>query len=251
MTQQIQPLNLSHSFLSKVISKGYDYAVGEKLGLISKDTANMSAGRIVHAIIAHKFGHEAPKIAISPFKDFRTNASKEWRDSQPDDTAILKEHEYKAYEEIAERVVNHPVTKKLTAEGEITAEIKSEKAINGFNVKGIIDLRVKSEATTVIDWKFLSTTSFDKFTKQALWDNYDLQAAVYDFLEDATHVYFGVIESEAPFRIKYFFVTPSFLESGADKFNRAFQILKKENWRQPTFDIQEVTELVDWNNYNG
>lgn len=248
----MKQINLSPSFLSRVISKGYDYAVAEKLGLIKKDTTSMSAGRIVHAIIAHKLGHaDAPKIAINPFDSFRTNAAKEWRDSQPDDVAILKEAEVKLYQEIADRAIAHPKTQELFKDAKVIPEQIVEKEVHGFNVKGIIDVEIQGESTTVIDWKFLSSTSFDKFTKQALWDNYDLQAAIYDFLVEASHVYFAVVESEFPHRIKYFYATPSFLESGAEKFNRALQIITKENWREPTFDIEEVTELIDWNNFNG
>lgn len=249
---KIKPINLSPSFLSKVISKGYDYAVGEKLNLFAKDTKNMSEGRIVHAFIAHRFGHEAPKVVTNPYDSFRSNAAKEWRDSQPDDVAIIKHEDVDKFNSIADRVFNHPKTQELLdGHTQVIAEELVQKEVGGFNIKGFIDLSIVGENKVVIDWKYLSTTSFDKFTKQALYDNYDLQSSIYDFLKDADQVYFGVIESEAPYRIKYFLVTPSFLESGADKFNKAFDILKQADWREPTFDITEVTELIDWNNFNG
>ena len=85
----MKPINLSPSFLSKLYNKGYDYAVGEKLGLIKKDTKSMSDGRLIHSLIAERLGGEQTKIAITPFDSFRTKEAREWRDSQPDDTQFV------------------------------------------------------------------------------------------------------------------------------------------------------------------
>ena len=38
----------------------------------------------------------------------------------------------------------------------------------------------------------------------------------------------------------------TFLEDGANKFDKAFKILEKENWRDVSFDIQEVDDLIGW-----
>ena len=38
----MKAINLSPSFLSKLYDKGYDYAVGEKLGLIKKENQTQS-----------------------------------------------------------------------------------------------------------------------------------------------------------------------------------------------------------------
>lgn len=240
-------INLSPSFLSDVYSKGYDYAVGKKLGLIEKpDTSAMSDGKLIHALIAERLGGERAKIAISPFDSFRTNAAKEWRDSQPDDTAIVTEERMEKLNKIADRVINHPVIKPMLDKA--MTEKTIIKKVNGFTVKGIIDVISEYNGKTVIDWKFVNSKNFDTFHKQSLWNNYDLQAAVYDYLVDATHVYFGVIESESPHRIKMFYCNKSFLESGADKMDKAVKILNKENWREPNFDISEIGELEDWGN---
>lgn len=247
----MKAINLSPSFLSRLYSKGYDYAIGEKIGLIEKkDSVSMSNGRLMHALIAERFGGEPAKVITNPYSSFRTKEAREWRDSQPDDIAIVSQDEIDLLTKIADRVVKHPKVAKLLS-GKVTPEQIIEKKVNGFNVKGILDVVSKDVATTVIDWKFVNSASFDNFHKEALWSNYDLQAAVYDFLTDATHVYFGAIENEAPYRIKLFYCDESFLISGADKFNKAFKVLEKENWREPNFDIEEVTDLVDWNNFNG
>lgn len=243
----MKPINLSPSFLSRVYSKGYDYAVGEKLGLIEKsDTKSMNEGRLFHAVIAEKLGGEKAKIAIQPYDSFRTNEAKAWRDSQPDDTFIIKEEHYKKLSDIADRVINHPRIKPILENPK--PEQKIEKLVNGFNVKGIQDVIVSHNGGGWIDWKFVSSKIFDNFKKEALYSHYDLQAAVYDFLTQLPHGYFGVVENESPYRIKLYDVTPFFLESGADKFNKAFKILEKENWREPNFDIEEVGQLVDWGN---
>lgn len=241
----MKPINLSPSFLSKVLQKGYDYAIAEKLGLIEKDTKAMSAGRALHSMISESFGGKADKVVVCPFDNYRTKASQEWRDSQDKNTIILKQSEADLYAELVERIHKHPVISKLL-DGEIKSERIVEKEVNGLNVKGIIDLSIQNEAKILIDWKFVSSQVFDDFGRKALWNNYDLQAAVYDFLEDATHIYFVTIESEAPYRIKAWYCDPSMLESGADKFDKSLKILKEAGWRNVTFDITEVENIMAW-----
>lgn len=247
----MKTINLSPSFLTKVYEKGYDYAVGEKLGLFNVDTKAMSDGRLLHALISERLGGEPAKIVVSPHDSFRTNEAKAWRDSQPDDTAIVKKEQIDNLNKIVDRVINHSKLKPFL-EVPCATELVVEKQVNGYNVKGILDVvSSDNEATNVIDWKFVSSLVFDSFGKKALYMHYDLQAAVYDFLKDATNVYFCIIESEAPHRIKLFHCDSSFLESGAEKFNKAFKILDEAKWREPNFDILEVGTLMSWENHNG
>lgn len=249
MSETSKKINLSPSFLIKVVDKGYDYAVAEKLGLIQKDTKAMGEGRLIHALIAERLGGEKAKIAISPYDTFRTNEARAWRDSQPDDTEIVKEKDMERFNAIVDRVINHEKIKPFLEDCEPEKTITKE--VNGFTVKGILDVLSKHNGGTWIDWKFVSSQVFDSFEKKALYQHYDLQSAVYDFLTQVPHGYFVSIESEAPYRIKMFHVDTSFLDSGAEKFDKAFNILKKANWRPVSFDIQEVGELVSWENYNG
>lgn len=244
--EKIEPINLSPSFLSSILKYGYDYAVGEKLGLIQKDTESMSDGRLMHALIAERFGHEPAKVVVSPFKDFRTNAAKAWRDSQPDDVTIMKDSELNKFNDIADRVINHPEIKKLL-KGNIEVEKKCENKVSEFNVKGILDLiATDGEYKIVIDWKYCSSKVFDDFAKKALYSNYDLQATVYDFLEKPTQIYFAAIENEAPHRIRLWHCDLSVYEQGAAKFDKALKIIKENDWRQPTFDIVGVDEIKAW-----
>lgn len=248
----MKKINLSPSFLITIFDKGYDYAVAQKLDMIPKlPTAAMQDGRTIHAMIAEALGGETFKVAISPYDSYRTKEAKDWRDSQPDDTVIMTEQKYELFSSLVKRLIEHPRLEKYLKDPCLTERV-IEKNVNGFNVKGILDLvSMNEEAKTVIDWKFVSSQVFDSFGKKALYQHYDLQAAVYDFLEEPTNVYFCAIENEAPYRIKLFHCDSSFLESGADKFNQVFSILSKENWRDPTFDINDVEELISWNHYNG
>lgn len=245
----IEPINLSPSFLSKLYDRGYDYAVGEKLGLFpSASTTSMSEGRAIHAMIADALGDAPAKIAINKYDSFKTKEARDWRDSQPDDTAILTERRYSELLAIVRRIIAHPAIKPFLG-ASVTPERIVEKRVGEYNVKGIVDFVSKSpDATVVIDWKFVSGINFDNFEKKALHMHYDLQAAVYDFLVEPTHVYFCVIESEPPFRIKLLWCDPSFLESGSKKFDKAFQVVKAAQWRDPCFDIVEVGELMSWEN---
>ena len=246
----MKQINLSPSFLSTVYSKGYDYAVAQKLGMIPRlPTEAMQKGKLLHALMSEKLGKQSDKWVVSPYENFKTKEARVWRDSQPDNVIIAKQELVDQLNIVADRAINHPKIEHLLVGAE--PEVVVEKQVNGFNVKGILDVLSSVNGKTVIDWKFMSSKNFDNFTKEALYSNYDLQGAVYDFLVDATHVYFVAIENEAPYRIKAFYCDQSFLESGADKFNKAFTMLRKENWREPNFDIQEVGDLVSWNNYNG
>lgn len=245
--KRIEPINISPSFLSKVIDKGYDYAVGEKLGIISKDTASMSAGRTLHALLASSYGGPQPEIAICPYDNYRTKEAREWRDNTPDNVVIISQKDADTYSEIVERVKNHPEVKAILEGRKVEPEKEIVKQINGFNVKGVLDIvATKGESTVVIDWKFCSSQVFDSFAKKALWQNYDLQASVYDFLTNANQTYFVAIENEAPHRIKVWHCDMSVLDSGAEKFNQAMQIIKEADWRSPTFDIAGVGELMAW-----
>lgn len=248
---KIKPINLSPSFLGKVLSQGYDYAVAEKLGLIEKDTKAMADGRLMHEMIAHLLGDKPANYAISPFDSFRTKEAREWRDSQPDNLAIISQERADELEAIAKRVVNHPRIKALLDAGKVQTEQVVEKKVGEYNVKGIIDATVVGKAKSVIDWKFVSTQVFDSFSKKALYQNYDLQASVYDFLVEPANIYFAIIENQAPHRIRLFHCDESFLISGGNKFDKAMKTIKAENWREPTFDIDDVGELMSWENYNG
>jgi len=212
----------------------------------------MNAGKVMHSYLSGAYGGKQDKIAISPYDDFRTKEARDWRDNQPDNVLIIKQKEADLYAELTERVRNHPEVKKILDGATIEAERMVERKVKEYNVKGILDIvATKKDIVDVIDWKFVSSQVFDGFEKKALYQHYDLQASVYDFLEEPTNVYFVAIENEAPHRIKLFHCDSSFLESGAEKFNKAFKILEKEKWRQPTFDIDEVGELISWNHYNG
>lgn len=248
----MKQINLSPSFLTKVYDKGYDYAVGEKLGLFpKKDTSAMRDGRLIHSLISERLGGEKAKIAISTYDSFRTKEAKEWRDKQLDDNIIVTEEKIEKINKIVDRVVNHPRIKPFL-EVPCSSELIVEKKTNIYNVKGVLDVvSSDNEATNIIDWKFVSSIIFDSFDKKALYMHYDLQAAVYDFLKDATNVYFGVIENEEPHRIKLYHCDSTFLESGANKFNKAFKILDEAKGREPNFDINEIGELMSWENYNG
>ena len=247
---KIQPINLSPSFLGQVLSHGYDYAVAQKLNMIpSLPTQAMTNGKLIHALIAERLGADRDKWVVSPYDSFRTKEARDWRDSQPDDIMIVKEETVDQLSILADRAINHAGIKPLLGGAE--AEKIIEKRVNNLNIKGILDILSTAKGTTVIDWKFVSSKNFDNFKREALYSNYDLQAAVYDFLAEASHVYFVAIENQAPHRIKSFYCSQSFLESGAEKFDKALQILHKENWRKPSFDITETEDLVSWNHYEG
>lgn len=244
---KIDPINLSPSFLSRLLLKGYDYAVGEKLGLVQKETSSMNAGKVMHSFLSGAFGGKIDDIAISPYDDFRSKEARNWRDSQPDNVLIIKQKEADLYAELTERVKNHPEVKKILEGAKIEAEKTIERKVKDYKVKGVIDLIAEKDGMKiVIDHKFVGSQIFDDFERKSRYSNYDLQAAVYDFLVNPTHTYFLVIESEAPYRIKMCYASSSYLEAGASKFDRALQVIKQEAWRTPSFDLVGVQELKDW-----
>lgn len=244
---KIDPINISPSFLSKILSKGYDYAVAEKLGMIKKDTASMNAGKALHSFISGAFGGKQDEIAISPYENYRTKEAREWRDNTPDNVIIVSQTEADLYQKLAERVKFHPEVMMILDDVNIETEKTVERNVNGFNVKGVLDIvATKDQVVDVIDWKFVGPQVFDDFARKSLWQNYDLQASTYDFLTNATHIYFVTIENESPYRIKVWHCSPDMLESGADKFDRALKIIKEQDWREPTFDIMGVEDIKAW-----
>src|SRR5690606_11039210 len=138
----------------------------------------------------------------SPYDNYRTKEARNWRDSTPDDTLIVSQARMDELTPIVERVLNHPKIKPYLKDCQ--PEITIEKEQHGFTVKGIVDVLSKNNGGTWIDFKFISSKNFDNFAKQAMWSNYDLQAAVYDYLTQVPHGYFVAIESETPYRIKLY-----------------------------------------------
>ena len=251
---RIEPINLSPSFLGRVLSKGYDYAVAEKLELFSKkDTSAMSEGKALHAYIAKSLGGVNSELVLCPYSDFRKKEAREWRDLQDKDAVIVMPDKVAVYEDIVQRLLQIDLIrdKYKTAKYE---DVIVQK-YGDLNVKGVLDFYARKSSkdeddkTIVIDWKYVSSQSFDDFGKKATYMHYDLQAYIYRQLVGADDVYFCTIENEAPYRIKLWSTDMLFLQNGEYKFDNVLKIIQGSRWRYPSFNIPEVGTLTSYYNY--
>jgi exodeoxyribonuclease VIII len=156
--------------------------------------------------------------------------------------------------ECVKSIDSHPFFKKLIdAPGEVEMSGYFQDDFYG------IRQRFRPDKVVTLDGKKilfdLKTTNDieDFFTKAKFKFHYDLSAAMYlkghnTISEDKIdEFYFGVLESEAPFRVAVYKASESFMAMGLDKYNRALANVKLA-WQQDlpevipyqTVDFQEI-----------
>lgn len=243
----------SYSSMKKILDSGIDYAVASKRGMLGEPSSPfIDLGQLAHMLV---LGGE-DTFAICEFPDFRTKASREWRDKQiADGKNIITKEQFEAVEQIVANIENHPYSKKYL----ISDDISHEQEMFAKTPDGV-DLRGKADAIRLIDGQAVivtdlkTTAQFDKFKRSASWSHYDLQAAVYSLIAAAymkvdpglVNYYFCVAETVAPYRVQYFHASIEFVEAGERKLRHCIDEIKDFGDKDPSFLISEVGELGDW-----
>ena len=242
----------SYSSMKKILDSGIDYAVASKLGMLPEPQSPfIDLGQLTHMIILG--GDDT--FSVSEFPDFRTKASREWRDEQIEaGKNIVTAEQFKAADQIVKNIENHPHTSKYLIADNIQHEQEMfAKTGEGINLRGKADAtRLNSSSAIVTDIK--TTAQFDQFFKKALWNHYDLQATVYSLIA-ASHLkidpgfvnfYFCVAETVAPYRVQYLHAGIDFIESGERKLRTCIDEIMAFGDKSPNFLIEEIKELGDY-----
>jgi hypothetical protein len=242
--------HLSYSTAKKIYRKGIDYAMGTKLGLIDETYSKaVDIGTMAHAMV---LGGD-PQWVVSPYSNFRTKESQEWRDAQT--VPIITDTDFEQICKIADAVKSHPLVRQLITVCEKEQELTAK--IDGVKFLGYAD-GISPDRTILFDLK--TTAQFDDFKYKAFRYDYDLQAAIYRFfgVKDCRY-YFIAAESIAPYRVQVFGTSDTFIEHGDDKLFKVLQEFKAFRDRNCESDLERITfnigetssldnveELGDW-----
>ena len=244
----------SYSSMKPILDSGIDYAFAGKLGMLAPPSSSyIDMGQMVHQVL---LGGDDTFIT-SPYPNFMTKEARVWKKEQLDQGHIIVTDDMRAsVDKIVANVKEHPHSKKyLLGKG-----IKHEQEMFANTEEGI-KLRGKSDATVLdknaaIITDLKTTAQFDKFSKAAYWNHYDLQAATYTLI-GASHLkidpqlvnyYFCVAETVAPYRVKYFHASLEFVESGERKLRTCIDAIANFGDNKPNFLIEDIEELGDWSN---
>lgn len=243
----------SYSAMKKILDSGIDYAVGARMGLTPKpDSSAIDLGQLVHQTVLGG----GDKFVVCPFPDYRTKAARDWKELQLASGHIVITQDMKtAAEKIIEHIKNHPHSKNyLYSTGTKFEQEMFAKTGEGVDLRGKADgiKLVNDDSAVVIDIK--TTAQFDKFEKQAYWNHYDLQSAVYTFITAAykkidptlVNYMFCVAETVAPYRVQYMHASLEFVESGERKLRTCIDEIVAFGDKQPNFMLEEIKELGDW-----
>lgn len=245
----------SYSSMKKIIESGIDYAVAAKQGIIpGPQSPEIDLGQLAHMLV---LGGE-DNFAVCEFTDFRTKAAREWRDEQLAlGKNIVTKNQFEAVTHIVSNIENHPFTEKyLLGEGIQHEQEMYAKTVDGIDIRGKADATklVNKSAAIITDIK--TTGQFDKFQKNASWNHYDLQSAVYTLIAasflgidpELINYNFCVAETVAPYRVQYYHASIEFVESGERKLRRCIDAIVDFGDKKPSFLIPEMGELGDWSN---
>ncbi len=259
LEKELKPLNYhkrpewSYSSMKKIIDSGIDYAVAGKRGMLGEPSSSyIDLGQLAHMLV---LGGE-DTFALSEYTDFRTKEAREWKEAQlAAGKNIITQEQFDAVTSIVKNIEDHPFSKEyLTGK-----DVKHEHEMFATTVEGI-KLRGKADATKLINREaaivtdIKTTAQFDKFSKAASWNHYDLQAATYSLISASTlkidpslvNFFFCVAETIKPFRVQYFHAGIEFIEAGERKLRRCIDEIVKFGDKDPVFLIPEMGELGDW-----
>lgn len=244
----------SYSQLKVILDSGIDYAVAKKMGMIEEPSNKaIDIGQIVHVRVLG--GND--EYVVSPFDNFRTKKSQEWRDeNKRNGKIVLTQTELAATDAIVKNIRNHPKSKELLIGDNIQHEVEMyAKTSDGLAIRGKADAMIigKNHNTlTIVDLK--TTAQFDSFKYRAQRMHYDLQAANYTLIGSASQkidpgsvdYWFCVAETVFPYRVQYCYATPEFVSAGERKLAKCVDEVLKFGDKKPNFLLNEVIELGDW-----
>lgn len=261
----------SYSQMKLILDHGIDYAVAAKRKMLpGPKSAAIDLGQLAHMLVLGGKDCYALK-EDSGFKDYRTNAAKEWRvEQEQQGKVIINQTQWEAVEQMVKNIEAHPHSKHHLLGHYFRHEVEMYAKADGVDLRGKADaLMVKewfdvgnncdARSLTITDIK--TTAQFDECVpredyhpRKPYYMHYDLQAAVYTLIGSAsqkvssgfTNYYFCFVETVAPYRVQFVHASTEFLESGERKLRKCIDAIKEFGDREPNFMIEEIPELGDY-----
>ena len=233
----------SFSTLKNILVNGIDWAVAYKRGDLPKPASKfIDIGTFVHQEL---LGGDKNWVAKA-YPDYRTKEAREWRDSQPDNIAILDDEQIETIVNVTNAVKAHPHLQ------EVLANMETEKPIfakvNGVELRGKADIIQKDkDGKPFRIWDLKTTAQFQEWKYKSIRLHYDLQAAVYKTLYNGDVDFaFIIAETVAPYRVQLAYLTQEAWDKGESDLVRCLDEIKKFGDKEPSFSILEEIYIGDW-----
>ena len=184
-------------------------------------TDAMIRGTIFHHLTLMPKGSTKPPYVISPHDEFRSDEAKAWKKAQTLD--VVKKKQFAVPEALAKSMHQDEDFRLSFVRARVELSIFAE--LEGVDCKGRIDLAPPPEFCFLSDLKSVQSCAEEALIKQAWFDRWWLQAAMYRRLWHKTNpddyreaVKFHCIEAEEPYdtRTVYFHAETEIMEF-ADK----------------------------------
>ncbi len=221
-----------------------------------KQTGAMKAGSLLDCLLTTPHELES-RYTVSPYKDFRTNESKAWRDEiEAAGIEVVTQDKMAAASHQTAAILAHPHAAKLLKGARMQVAFR-HKTKYGFDAKGLIDI-VPADDEILADLKMCDPRALE--SKRALqryifeW-GYHVQAGGYcegwaiASGEERTRFKFIFVSSSAPFRVAVVELPLAAILFGADLYRAGIaklgQCFAEDCWPS-MWDDEHVLDLPEY-----
>lgn len=229
--------------------KAYKYALENP----KERTPAMVFGTIVHAFILEP--ERAPDLIFTrppEFKDWRTNASKEWRaEREAEGKVVCGDDEFQMMQDCARAVKEDPKAAWILQRAEKEVAVFKRHERTGLLLKGRLDLPFMDLQgnTAIADIKKVSSVKPALFSKVIGEHLYHMQAAFYCDLLGATSFYFIGVEEHPPHEVNIFKLSQASLQRGRELYeallDRLVKCQEKDHWPGVSEDSNAIDEIEE------
>lgn len=236
---------ISYSKISLMLESPADYFARYGEGYKKAPTAAMERGVMLHEAVLRPESFERRSF-VHEFKDFRSNAAKEWRDQikkKNPDCFILSKEERDAVRKITDAVWSDPMAAYLLKDG--MNERFGYAEHNGMTFLSRPDLVTKGGI--IADLKFVRSIDAAKFNRQQAFEDWYVQLGYYNKVhgliignhsnQNACYI---AVQAEYPHRVQVFTLSKKYEDAAEIKINKAIELIKYFMEKDPEFKIRKL-----------
>lgn len=195
-------------------------------------------GSAVHSLVLGVGAHleRYPEDVLSASGSTGTKAAREWAEAVRAEGGIpLKADVYDAVHDCAAAVTNHPLCRRIFADGDPEVSVFSEDAGTGVWMRGRLDWIMPPAggdgAHVLVDLKTTDDAQPDAFTRAAARYGYDVQRAWYrriwrDLTSEDARFLHVVVSKRAPYLVSVCEMDWSFDDLGKVKVEKALRLYR-------------------------
>ena len=149
-------------------------------GIEGHKTKAMVDGEILHEWTLRPEEFEK-RVVIHRFKDFRTKAAQDWRESQPANALVMSEFQRDEYRKIVDRVWENSLARSLLD--------KARKEHHGYAKDPVTGLWLYSRPDFITtdaligELKFVESSDYDDFLRQQFFERWYMQGGFYNMVD--------------------------------------------------------------------